>query len=266
MKIWRWIKSIFRKTEQQRPIYRPVVITEPDYPFEWLEYALEKVTGTFEGRGYDQVTGNFDGQGLSAGILQWNYFQTSLQSRILMPAKLKYGEEIFHEHFGLALGHMVFQSAGFTNHQGKDFAVRNWDNGFKKRWESFMADERIIEIQKDAAQEVGDKAWRYCKQWGLDSWRAFCFFFDVVTQNGSMNGMDRPNEIREFKGAIRADGGINTNTWLNIEPTFEQELLWETIRRRVKRNRWASDVLARKGTIIFGKGRVHNAWREFDFE
>lgn len=269
---FRAVKNVFKGQQDSgasgtslpdRATPAPVVIVDDaptEYPEGWIDKAL-KITGQYEGRGFDQVTGNFDGQGLSAGILQWCYGQGSLQSKILKPFISLYGKAELNKFFNADVAASVYYSAS----AGVGFAKR-YNGGWESSWRAFLLDERTVKLQKIAAREVAEKAWRYCQQWSLPTERAFCFFFDVVTQNGSMKGMKPPSTIESFKASIQEDGGINKSYWYELNPTDEQLILWQSIRDRVVRNRWASDVLARKGTIIFGIGKVHGKLINITFE
>lgn len=275
------ILSLFTKKDEEgkKPINLPVndpkplphgVDTGDGVRFDWLEKALE-ITGSFEGSGYDQVSGNFDGQAISAGILQWNYGQGSLQSKILNPIIKKFGLDPF-DVFPMA----VSNTAWMNPQEAKAYAKKHMLD-YRGRvkpewiiaWQKFLTSPEGLITQKDAAQEIGMKALKLCQHYRLFSQRSFSFFFDVVTQNGSMKGLLEPSQeyvIGNFDRLLREDAGINYELWKDIEVDLQQMTLWVMITQRVVRNRWASDVLSRKGTIIFGKGVVHGSTRSFKFD
>ena len=171
------------------------------YPPSYLVTALQ-ITGSFEGSGYNQISGNFDGQGISAGILQWNYGQGSLQNKILRPLIDEYGTEVIDEKFPLP----VCQTAYMTPKEAIAFAKK------------YMLD---------------DKG-RLRKNWA-DGWRS------------------RSPEDR----AICPIGQYNRKLWEASSPNHEAKILFIWTCQRVSRNKWADDVISRKGTIAHGAGYVH---------
>ena len=149
-KIWRRIKEFFNN-KQPEPDEGDVTNTPnpepqpdprvPDTPTpvgpsdELINKALD-ITGAFEGSGFNQVTGNFDGQGISAGVLQWNYGQGSLQSKILKPILSKYGRGAFDMFPNPSA---VIDSAYMSASRGKSQAKRymlTWGGKVKPEWES----------------------------------------------------------------------------------------------------------------------------------
>ncbi len=242
-----------------------------DYPSAWLDQALS-ITGKFEGRGYDNVSGNFDGQGISAGVLQWCFGQGSLQEKILKPYLVKHGSidklNIFPKPIMDSLA-KASTSAGLrvaviemNNSKGvftRSYHVRpDW----MVAWRKFLLLPEVVELQKVACESVANQAIKLCHIWEMISLRAFCWFFDIVTQNGSMKGVtkNRPDSIKLIN-AINSASPKNKSLWSKRDLNDEQKILmiasWE--RSLLARAAYQKDVMDRKGTIAAGIGYVHGA-------
>jgi hypothetical protein len=240
------------------------MIIPTDYPQEWLDKALS-ITGKFEGSGYDNVTGNFDGQGISAGILQWNIGQGSLQSKILKPYLLKHGSidklEIFPDKIMDMLAKSTPQSGIRLTVVHMHLAKRNkLAPTWIKAWKKFLTMPEVIELQKLACDSVADQAIHYCKQWDMLTQRAFCWFFDLVTQNGGLKGVTKPI-VDQLKliNAIRFASPKNEDLWSRKTISAEQvTLMIASFERAIlSRAAYQKDVMDRKGTIAIGIGYVH---------
>ena len=183
--------------KKKTPIAHEPLKLNRNYPDKYLDLAL-KITGTFEGSGYDNISGNFDGQGVSAGILQWCYGQTSLQNKILKPFINEYGTSVLNQYFPSSIS----ESADMSAKSAVRFAKKKMLNGSRMKndwsmaWRHFLTSPECITIQKKAADSVASKAWAYCEKNNLKSAKAFCWFFDIVTQNGSLKGIEMPTDIR----------------------------------------------------------------------
>ena len=229
------------------------------YPEDYLKEAM-RITGAFEGSGYGNVAGNFDGQGISAGMLQWNYGQGTLQNKILHPFIKRHGELELDNHFPGMVSHTAYmppkQAVRYASVKMLDDKKlkRQWDAA----WREFMFSSRVQELQLEAAEELANKAWAYCEQHDMKSIKAFCWFFDIVVQNGSLKGAEKPLFLESYPEEILADAkGFNLEVWRKIETDKETKTLFIWTCDRVTRNKWASDVIARKGTIAHGTGYVH---------
>lgn len=232
-----------------------------------------RITGSFEGKGIDQVTGDFDAQGISVGVLQWNYGQGSLQTEILLPWQKKYGKID-------PLAEFPWPGIDATATMGSQSALmycrRHMLNGTRVKpdwaeaWARFLKHPYTVEMQLKAAEKVGARADKLCRDWGLNSERAFCFFFDVVTQNGSMKTV-----VRESASLVEClaicDGPrrpSNRTLWKELLPkaTTEQLVLFKAAYDRacLANPTFFQDVFSRKGTIALGRGIVHGkSWNLF---
>jgi len=263
----------FKKKPVKKPVSRQVQ-HEPTklkrgYPASWLDSAL-MITGKYEGSGFGQVTGNFDGQGISAGILQWNYGQGSLQSKILLPLVNKMGAEWVDNFFPVSVSITATMSprkakAYAKKHMltGSIFNKKYVDSNWARQWQLFLTQDEVIEVQREACASVASKAFKYCEDHGMMSAKSFCWFFDIVTQNGSLKGVRKPINLSQYSEYLVDDGGKNFNIWKQHNPSDETKILFIWTCKRVVRNQWASDVIARKGTIAHGTGVVHGQIHDF---
>lgn len=246
----------------EKPVVHEDTKLPRPYVGELLDSALS-ITGKFEGSGFNSVSGNFDGQGISAGILQWCYGQESLQNKILRPAIVKLGIEGVDSFFPSPISH----SAKMTGKQAVSFAKSLMLDGtavkynWRSAWERFLTSPALIEIQRQACDSVASKAWYYCEKFDMKTERAFCWFFDIVTQNGSLNGIPKPELYLaqvHYPGSIEREGGINKYNWQQEGvKDDEAKILFRWTLQRVVRNKWADDVISRKGTIAHCYGKVH---------
>jgi hypothetical protein len=234
---------------------------------DWIDTAL-RITGGFEGSGYNEVAGNFDGQGLSVGVLQWNYGQETLQAEILLPFIEAYGIEALDYFFPAEIS----SSAYMKGNVAVSFARANMLTGIKVKspwqlaWKTFLMDPWVLRIQKEAAKKFSRKAENYMALWGLHSIRAFCWFFDVVVQNGSMKSVVPGHEPSCLDVGLAIEYcEHNKEQWRGLELDREQKLLLVLSHKRalLSNYKWRQDVMDRKGTIAVGHGYVHGRLWKF---
>lgn len=241
------------------------VVEDINTVFPYLFDAVE-ITGQFEGQGFGQVTGDFDKQGMSFGILQWNIGQGSMQRVILQAYRKRYGKianlGIFPD------GQMVDAIAETSIENGLRMVRVGMLNGtkvrseWKKAWQQFLTTPQVMNLQIEGAYGVAAKAQTLCNAWMMKSQRAFCFFFDIVTQNGSMK------DVRKYwpskREALLLVGKAKTENRKLWTPLIERAtpeqlvLLQAAYDRALKANpTYFHDVYSRKGTIALGRGFVH---------
>lgn len=262
--------------DPQRVIHAPVKEVRNEIPREFVEKAFE-ITGTFEGTNWGTVSPNFDGQGISCGKLQWNYGQGSLQSKILQVFVNKFGENVLNSFFPEPVSPSAFMSAkkaiAFSMMmQTKKFSLKSrkyiysMKSNWTFAWKNFLEDPRTVEIQKDAAASLASKAWSYIEKYNLPKDKLhFCFCFDVVVQNGGFNGVAYPIQYDTLDNTYKKcldDADLmmleNAKIWSKSSIIRSQnKLLFIWINRRVTKNKWAKDVISRKGTIAHYHGFVH---------
>jgi hypothetical protein len=160
-----------------------------------LELCL-KVSGSFESGGgpsYTSLTGNFDGMGLSAGILQWNAGQGTLQTLIKNIAAAT-GWDKANSFFSSSLQTFASLKPADAIQWCKDHylttGTNNVDIGAKARWVSFLSQPESVTAQVFMASNgVLGHAKRevsaYCPDYIARN-RPYVFFFDLVTQEGGM--------------------------------------------------------------------------------
>jgi hypothetical protein len=248
--------------------------------------AIVGITGAFENSGdpYQGVSGNFDGQGISCGVLQWNIGQNSLQPLVLGIPEADI--LALMPQFGAAL----LQACRSSVASGLAI-VRSWQVNNRLRaaprneLKALMGSARMRATQNRRIGEVAREAETVANAWAADRGgpartpRELAFFFDVLTQNGSMQGLnfaavksfiaaaspDKADDLvcdwlksRPSNVAGARDGFHNADLWRDKVPAAKLDLFMLAYLRSQKSTpAWRVDVLNRKGAIAFGKGRVH---------
>lgn len=263
-----------------------------DKPADWdgWKKAAIAITPSFETNGdpYVAVTGDFDRMGISCGALQWNIGKGSLQPMVL------------------AVGQSTVMAAMPTF--GRDFwtacngdkatglaMVRRWQSGGKV-WPQPKAELRSLmgtpEMRAEQDKGIEKKAttaltaavaWAASGQpAGVPSKRLFCWFFDLTTQNGDMEGVTRPQVLDFIKNYDAnktvcdylanlegASGHIfdarkNGVLWSGKASGETLELLTMShLRAGTANPQWRHVVLNRKGTIAMGQGWVNSGYHDF---
>jgi hypothetical protein len=250
----------------------------------WIEAALS-ITGDFEtiGDPWTAVSGDFDGMGISCGPLQWNIGQGSLQPMVIGAGRAVVGKAmpLFGAEFWSACNAPI--SAGLST-------VRGWQDGTRLRprpmteLAALLATAEMHQQMLGKVRKVANQAFDQAALWegtpGRCSSRAFCWFFDLVTQNGGLNGLDR-DDVAAFiagHGSERADDAVCA--WLANRPTdaghdrdcrrnaeaWKDKTTKETLdllvisflRAQLAKEQWRHVVMNRKGTIAMGFGWVNS--------
>ncbi|MGF6226288.1 hypothetical protein QFZ27_000243 [Inquilinus ginsengisoli] len=252
---------------------------------------LVKITGTFEASGdpYVGVSGDFDGQGISCGVLQWNIGQNSLQPLVNAVGK----DEVVADM--PTLGAAMWDACNGPIPAALR-TVRSWQNGTvlkavpKRELQSLMGSAKMRAEQNAGIRRVGQKAETLADTWASDrgtgrrTVHELAWFFDVVTQNGSMKDLAF-RDVTSFKNAAgdgKADDLVcdwlagtdsrfagmvdchkNAPLWRNNASGLALDLLVLAYLRSQKSTlRWRGDVLNRKGTLATKGGWVHR--QKFD--
>ena len=251
-----------------------------------LELCL-KVSGGFEsGRGpsYTSLTGNFDGQGMSAGILQWNAGQGTLQALVKLignamgwdKAKTFFSSDI-QAFSQLPAGAPAVQWC-LLNYIAA--GSKNLDPGAAQRWVSFLGQPESIAAQVQIASDgVLAHAEREVTAYAPDylvGTRAHAFFFDLVTQEGGMTvGKHTVPPIPADQLTIDVDDALAFaqandpachDLWAAVTTDdFEAALLlhYAYARALLANPQFAWDACARRGTIACRVGIVHKAHIDF---
>ncbi len=249
-----------------------------------LELCL-KVSGGFEsgkGPSYTSLTGNFDGMGMSAGILQWNAGQGTLQSLVAAignamgwdKAKTFFSSDIQQfstlkpaDAITWCLSHYIASGS------------KNLDPGAAAKWVNFLSQPESIAAQVQIASNgVLGHAKRevaaYCPDY-INSNRPYAFFFDLVTQEGGMTvghqtvpaiPAGQTPDITDVLSFAGANNGKCQAIW-SANSTGDNEaalLLHYAYARSLLANpQYQWDTCSRRGTIACRGGVVHAATIDF---
>lgn len=252
---------------------------------DWIQTAL-KITGHFEDSTdpFGGVSGDFDGMGISLGVLQWNIGQGSLQPLVRAVERATVLEVM------PMFGGELWTACTSNISQGLAI-VRGWHHGQKLRQpvrtelKAIAHSTAFVTQQVKAARTVAETSWSTAVAWNTEAahdaptLREFCWFFDVMTQNGGLKGVS-PARVKDFiaaAGTDRADDIVcdwlasrtsgdngfrdsqkNARLWRDAVPAANLELFVASFMRSQKSNlQWRADTLNRKGTIALGTGWVH---------
>lgn len=218
-----------------------------------------QTTMSMEGTDFGTVAGNFDGQGVSAGILQWNLGQGTLQSEILNHCNM-----MSFGYFPLPMDKLNKLSPEIAIGWVKDVMLIDGvhlKSEWKAAWQRFLTEPSVINVQKRSIDKYFHQAKTICSALGFaqENKRAMCFSFDVAVQNWSMS-IDVPHtNLDQAYNILSQYGPDNARLWLLEELTEEKaKLVIAAHLRALKCNpKWRSDVFIRKATIAMGLGIVH---------
>jgi hypothetical protein len=258
-------------------------MTAPD---AWIRTALA-VTGHFEDseNPLAAVTDDFDGMGVSLGVLQWNFGSMSLQ-----PIALAAGETAIRKTMP-AIGGDFLRACTLPVKQCLAL-VRTWQPNSaltpaaRAELRRFAGSDAFVAQQIKAASKVAAAAYAAAQQWAASATppapvtkREFAWFFDLLTQNGGLKGLDR-GDVDAFiagHGAAQVDDFIAN--WLAARPASEtgyrdsraNAARWRGtiapadlplfvlsfLRASLSRPAYRGDVFNRKATIAVASGWVH---------
>lgn len=253
---------------------------------------LTRLVGRFENSGdpYAGVTGNFDGQGISCGVLQWNIGQGSLQPMVLAVGEAAVLATM--PEFGKAMWRACNAALG----KGMEI-VTGWQDGTKLRagprreLQQLMLhpsmrvqqDNRIRKLAERAETEAN--AWAAKRGGGPRTRQELVLYFDFLTQNGGMKGVDF-DDVQAFKTIANPGkiddlicdwlAGLNQNFW-GYKDAHKNADLWRDkvvgsaldllvlayLRSQKSSLKARGDVLNRKGTIAVRHGNVHGKLYDF---
>lgn len=247
-----------------------------------LETCLE-VTGRFENstETYNRVSGNSDGMGISAGILQWNAGQGTLQI-LLNEIGSNMGWTKAQTFFKSDIHSFASMSPADAIQFAKDHYIVNDGTQIAPAaaacWASFLNQPESIAAQQDLAIKgplTRSKALavQYVPTFS-DRVRPVAFFFDLVNQDGGMskriNGtwvsvpavsVDQATSWQAANAFASVTDSRCAAAWtpvLNNGDALSRYLLhyaWE--RAKWVRPQYIWDTVSRRGTIACRVGRVH---------
>lgn len=257
---------------------------------DWVKAAVA-ITPGFEVQGdpYLGVSGDFDGMGISLGALQWNIGQNSLQPMVIAVGEAEVKARM------PTLGAQMWQAVNAGTKTGLAI-VKGWQSGStlsavaRQELKALMGGAAMRAQQDRKIAAVADAAFQRAEAWAAGGGtpatkRSFCWFFDLVTQNGGLSGLT-PAEVKAFIAKAtpdRADDVVcdyldglsgssghvmdairNAGRWRNNAPGEKLELLVMSYLRSGTANpKWRHVVLNRKGSIAMGSGWVNG--RKWDF-
>src|SRR5271157_1246611 len=249
-----------------------------------LELCL-KVSGGFEsgtGPSYTSLTGNFDGMGMSAGILQWNAGQGTLQTLVAAignamgwdKAKTFFSSDIQQfstlkpaDAITWCLAHYIATG------------TKNLDPGAAARWVNFLGQPESIAAQVQIAsngvlghakREVAAYAPDY-----IDGTRPYAFFFDLVTQEGGMTvghqtvpaiPSGQTPDVTDALSFAQANNSVCHDLWAGVIGSDNEAALllhYAYARAMLANPQFAWDACSRRGTIACRTGIVHAAHINF---
>jgi hypothetical protein len=262
-------------------------------PVSENEIALAvSVTGAFENKGdpYISIAGDFDGMGISCGVLQWNLGCNSLQPLIqsvgeamVRRAMPRYGDAMWRICQGDAAAACAVARGWQTNALLEEAAAAEL--------KALLGSNKMRQVQRDQIALVAEKADALARVWASDQGRAarttqeLVWFFDLVTQNGSMRGIG----AKDVAAFLDANGSASTSAicdwlaaalpeWWGRDDCVKNAALWRTelppmslplfvlgyLRSAIASEARARGVaMNRKGTIAAKTGFVNGA--RFDF-
>jgi hypothetical protein len=263
-----------------------------DAPTDQMIRKALSVTGRFEDSDnpFGAVAGNFDGMGISVGVLQWNIGSNSLQPllRAIPPDTIT--------RLCPKCGADLVKASTLPAAKGLDI-VKAWQPGgtlppaYKKELEALAESPAFVAQQIKAATEVAGRAYQKCIEW-CGGWKrdldthAFCWFFDVYTQNGGVSSLTAAQVtdflkkssnldmvIQWLKSRAKTDSGYrdanrNAEIWSpkNIPDESRQLFAAAYLRSQLSKVQWRVDAMNRKGTLAIGHGWVHGTEWTIDFD
>ena len=254
----------------------------------WLERALT-ITGDFETSGdpWTAVTGDFDGMGISCGPQQVNIGSGSFQ-----PLVKGCGEALVTRTMP-NFGAEMWAAANARIPEGLRI-VRRWQSGNRldaavtQELRALLGTKEMRAAMRDRAHGDAETALALAQDWtgGKADLRTFCWFFDLVTQNGSLKGLTRADvenfkalsgpggaddlvcdflENRPILGGHDRDAQRNAKLWRNTLSGARLDLLvLSHLRAGLSRPQFRHVVLNRKGTLAAGKGWVNGELYRLD--
>lgn len=264
-------------------------------PADWKAAAV-KITPGFEVAGdpYQGVEGNFDAMGISCGALQWNIGSNSLQPMLRAVGQAHVASTM------PGFGTEMWQAANSNVSAGLAI-VNGWQTRTGNSWKlkaaakaelkALMGSAPMRAEQDKTIDKVAQIAFREAGKWAASGGRTapkkreFCWFFDLVTQNGGLEGLTLP-EVRTFIANAGAgaddficdflaaktgpsghvqDAHKNAVLWRNTgEPVLIELLVASYLRSKTANPQWRHVVINRKGTVAIGKGWVNSSLFDFN--
>lgn len=288
---WPPVEARLRQAVSEQPLaVSPPPPPSQELPAAWLASAT-RITPGFEVAGdpYLGASGDFDGMGISCGALQWNIGKGTLQLMVQAVSK------------SVVLSAMPTFGADMWKACSSDIPtglriVRGWQSAKKlsatarAELRALMGSPQMRAEQDLAIAAIGARARRAADAWAKASGRQdatkheFLWFFDLVTQNGSLEGLT-PATVQDFirrNGAAAAAGVVcdflagMTGSSGHVRDAHKNGACWRTpptpialellvlsyLRSGSASAQWRHVVINRKGTIAMASGWVNSS--EYD--
>lgn len=244
-----------------------------------LELCVQ-ITGTFEDGAptYDAVAGNFDGQGLSVGILQWNAGSGTLQNLLVniaatmtWPTMQTYFKSDIHQ-FALLKPADAIQWC--IDHYIADGST-NVALAALTCWQSMLQQQASVDAQVAyASSTVLHRAQTLAATFfpnNVTSTRVTAFFFDLVTQSGSMESVTPlaagvVPDLTEALAYAQTQNLKVAGMWevaTQNDPLAALLLYYGYTRAKLSNAAYVWDAYSRRGSIACRTGIVHGATVNF---
>jgi hypothetical protein len=243
-----------------------------------------KITGAFEGGvpAYDTLTGNFDGMGMSAGVLQWNAGNGTLQN-LLIRIAATLGWDKMQSFFVSD----IHKFALLNPTQAVQWCVEHYlaegsttlAPDAKQRWQNLLNTPESIAAQIAFATDTTlswatTTAAKYCPDTPTST-RAIAFFFDLVTQEGGMGnakgkvlplGHGVVPSVTDALNFAQQKDLKTAGMWeiaLQNDPLAERLLYYAYHRSLLSESQYVWDTFSRRGSIGCKVGIVHGSLVNF---
>lgn len=236
-----------------------------------------KITGTFEGGtpSFTDLAGNADGMGLSAGILQWNAGQGTLQS-LLLNIGSKMGWDKAQSFFHSDIHHLALckpkDAIQFCLKYYIAEGSKRVDSRAAAAWMAFLGQPESIAAQIELATNTVLHRAKALVQTYTPNYasrtRAVAFFFDLVTQSGGME--NKKGKVEVLSGTPDCSAALalaqqkspkTEGMWelvIKTDPLAALLLYYAHARALLSRPEYIWDGLSRRGTIACRSGVVHS--------
>ncbi len=253
------------------------------------------ITCGFEVSGdpYTGVSGNLDGMGISCGALQWNIGQHSLQAMVAAVS-----EAVVHKAMPVYGNDLITACKPATSTAAGLAIVNAWQPGNKLpkavavELKAFFGTPEMRAQQDIRIRKVSDLAWSNAVAWlaaagrtGTPDIRLYCWFFDIITQNGSLgpvtygdvHGFITQNTpakacdaVCDYLAATTGNDGFikdahkNAALWRGTPNGEKLELLVASyLRSKTAVLKYRPLVVNRKGGVAVGKGWINGQLYDF---
>lgn len=235
---------------------------------------------------FDNLTGNFDGQGLSIGCLQWNVGTGSIIS--LLKKILTY-MPIAQANAYFSMPNVITTLCQGSKTEAMELVLsmqtekkNRVDSRYAGEWKSFLNTDASKQAQLDLVRgdqfaRACDLALKFAPQY-KDNLRVLAFFFDLVTQSGSMQnsrGSVKPVSVEFAKQQIDTiisyaskRDKITASLWLDATKGKGDDLAYLLLyyayaRSLLSKAEFVWDAMSRRGSIACRLGIVHKSHVDF---